>query len=274
MSSLLRLVTSSSTKLISSGISSIRGISHSKILQTACPEPQKQATTSSPCAPPPCPPPPCPACPGPNEFFTREIETKLNEQIAIEFMAFYNYLGIFNHFSRSVVGLKGCRDYFLNCAEEEKRHAMRLCNYQAERGGCVQLMDIEKPCRIPCTVKDAFNYSLQMEKKITEKLLELKCLAKKCDDSVTHDLIVNEFIKNQVFANNWIFLTIFFSTFFLLFQFKTIHELNGYMAKLELLKGSDAGIYEFDRDLEKSLGKHACNQAANDSLFNESLNVQ
>ena len=66
------------------------------------------------------------------------------------------------------------------------------------RGGTVNLMDIEKPIKSFCTVKDAFSYSLQMEKKITEKLLELKNVAKKCDDCVTHDMIVNDFIKHQV----------------------------------------------------------------------------
>lgn len=136
----------------------------------------------------------CPPC----SMYFKEVECKVNEQIALEFVAFYNYLGMFNHFARSDVALNGCKHFFLKCAEEEKKHALKLCNYQNMRGGCVNLMDIEKPIKPVCTVKDAFNYSMQMEKKITEKLMELKNVATKCDDCVTHDLIVNDFLKHQV----------------------------------------------------------------------------
>lgn len=134
----------------------------------------------------------------PCSMYFKEVECKVNEQIALEFVAFYNYLGMFNHFARSDVALSGCKQFFLKCAEEEKKHALKLCNYQNMRGGSVNLLDIEKPIKSFCTVKDAFSYSLQIEKKITEKLIELKNVAKKCDDCVTHDMIVNDFIKHQV----------------------------------------------------------------------------
>ncbi|XP_070492223.1 soma ferritin-like [Chironomus tepperi] len=173
--------------------------------------------------------PPCPPC----SMYFKEVECKVNEQIALEFVAFYNYLGIFNHFGRSDIALNGCKHFFLKCAEEEKKHALKLCNYQNMRGGTVNLMDVEKPIKSFCTVKDAFIYSLQMEKKITEKLIDLKNVAKKCDDCVTHDLIVNEFIKHQ---------------------YKSIQSLNGYLKKLELLKDNCSGIYHFDKELQENFG--------------------
>lgn len=170
-------------------LSSIRNVSTSNFLKNV----QENNQTSNCC-------PPC-------SMYFKDVECKVNEQISLEFLAFYNYLGMFNHFSRSDVALNGCKNFFLKCAEEEKKHALQLCNYQNMRGGTVNLMDIEKPIKSICTVKDAFTYSLQMEKKITEKLIDLKNVAAKCDDSVTHDFIVNKFIMPQVRIWNLFLMT-------------------------------------------------------------------
>lgn len=131
-------------------------------------------------------------------FYSKNVEEKINEQIALELSAAYAYLSMQCHFARADVALVGCEQFFKINAKEESSHAMKLCNYQNYRGGTINLMTIEKPTKICYTICDALVVSVQLEKKLTEKLINLKNTAQKCDDDVTVDFIVTEFIRNQV----------------------------------------------------------------------------
>jgi len=118
-------------------------------------------------------------------FYSKEVEAKIS------------YFSMFLHFGRADVALSGCKSFFGSCAKEEQEHALKLCNYQAVRGGTIELMDILKPDKFSFSVPDAFCYSLQMEKHLTERLMELKATAAVCGDDVTLD-VVNELVKHQV----------------------------------------------------------------------------
>lgn len=59
-------------------------------------------------------------------------------------------------------------------------------------------MNIEKPPKVCYSISDAFVSAAQLEKMLTEKLIEVKETAQRCDDDVTVDFIVTEFIRKQV----------------------------------------------------------------------------
>lgn len=182
-------------------------------------------------------------------FYSRNVEEKINEQIAMEFRAAYAYLSMQCHFARADVALGGCEKFFKLCAGEEKDHAMKLCKFQNYRGGTINLMTIENPPKICYTISDAFVAAVQMEKKLTEKLIEVKNTAQKCDDDVTVDFIVTEFLRDQVRQTK--FLEIFeISTNF---QLKAIQTLNGLVTRLNLLKDNDIGVHLFDKELQERL---------------------
>lgn len=131
-------------------------------------------------------------------FYSKNVEDKINEQIAVELRTAYTYLSMECHFARSDVALAGCEKFFKMAAEEEKHHAMKLCDYQAYRGGTVHLMTIEKPAKLCYSVPDAFALSLQLEKEMTGNLIDLKDTAMESDDDVTVDFIVSRFLTEQV----------------------------------------------------------------------------
>lgn len=131
-------------------------------------------------------------------FYSKNVEDEINKQIAIELSASYAYMSMFCHFARADVALVGCEKFFRKCAKEERMHAMKLCNYQTYRGGTIQLMNIEKPPKVCYSISDAFVSAAQLEKMLTEKLIEVKETAQRCDDDVTVDFIVTEFIREQV----------------------------------------------------------------------------
>lgn len=81
-------------------------------------------------------------------FYSKNVEDEINKQIAIELSASYAYMSMFCHFARADVALAGCENFFRKCANEERKHAMKLCNYQTYRGGTIQLMNIEKPPKV------------------------------------------------------------------------------------------------------------------------------
>lgn len=131
-------------------------------------------------------------------FYSKDVEQKINEQIALELRGAYTYMSMFCHFARSDVALIGCEKFFRQCADEERQHAMKLCDYQTHRGGSIELMSIEQPEKRWYTVSDAFVGAACLEHSMTKKLIEVKETAERCDDDVSVDFIVNEFIRDQV----------------------------------------------------------------------------
>lgn len=201
-------------------------------------------------------------------FYSKNVEEKINEQIAFELNAAYTYLSIQFHFARSDVALKGCEEFFKRSAIEEQQHAIKLCKYQNFRGGTIRLLTIENPMKCCYSVSDAFVWTLHLEKDLTQKLIELKKTARNCktllnflsisskvpflgDDDVTEDFIVTEFLKSQVNYNQNFNFQKLQETFN--FQFKAIQTLDNLITRLDLLNDSDIGVVLFDKELQERL---------------------
>nr|CDS25541.1 apoferritin 2 [Hymenolepis microstoma] len=72
-----------------------------------------------------------------------ELERALNDQITLEYEAFYIYDQLSAFFSRSDKALFGFAAYFKNAASEEREHAHELTNLMNKRLGTILYKDIK-----------------------------------------------------------------------------------------------------------------------------------
>ena len=77
--------------------------------------------------------------------YHKECEDIVNDQINVEYTAFYAYSALAAYFGRDTVALKGFAKHFREQASEEREHAEQFVDYQNRRGGKVVL----KPLAVP-----------------------------------------------------------------------------------------------------------------------------
>lgn len=124
-----------------------------------------------------------------------KIEEALNEQINEEFYSAYLYLSAAAYFDEQ--GLDGFENWMRLQAQEEVDHAMRFFDYIEERGGRVELENIEKPKIDWGSPLEAFEDALEHEQHITKKINELADLAEEENDRATMNML-QWFIDEQV----------------------------------------------------------------------------
>merc|ERR1719158_1187052 len=77
--------------------------------------------------------------------YHEECEAMINKQINMEFYASYVYLSMGSYFNRHDQALHGFGSHFMGESEEERKHGIKLMEYQTKRGGRVVFQDIAKP---------------------------------------------------------------------------------------------------------------------------------
>jgi len=130
--------------------------------------------------------------------FHVKVEAGLNKQINLELRACYNFrsMGIF--FDSDDVALPGFSKFFINKAEHEKKHAMKLMKLVNQRGGTVVLDDIEKPASENwVNGLGAMQAALEMVLSQNETLLELHKLTTHYADPHM-DLIIKKYLCDHV----------------------------------------------------------------------------
>ncbi|XP_043289563.1 soma ferritin-like [Venturia canescens] len=161
--------------------------------------------------------------------FHPETEASFNQQINLEFKAFYYYLSMASYFGRVDVALPGCESFFTQMHEEEHEHALQCLNYIKMRGGKVDLCSIESPndqdwkCPI-----NAFKTALQLEIDITEQLVNLNTVATNHGDLNANDFIVTNFMESQM---------------------KSINEIAKFVTVLSGIGDQSLARFLFDKDL-------------------------
>ncbi|KAJ8601166.1 hypothetical protein CTAYLR_008274 [Chrysophaeum taylorii] len=134
-----------------------------------------------------------------------ESEALLNEHIALEFSAGYQYHALFAYAHRDTVNLKKSANFFSESAEEEFGHAQKLMEYQIMRGGVVDLKKFAPPVHeFPATSDKsdalvAFESVLAMEKKVYDSLLAVRAACGKHDDPQCQDYL-DGFLDHQIRA--------------------------------------------------------------------------
>lgn len=113
----------------------------------------------------------------------KEIEAAINAQINQELSASYVYLGMVAYFERE--NLSGFARWCLVQHQEELQHAMKLFQYLLDRGGRVQLENIEKPRHRYEGPREVFTTALAQEQANSQSIDQLYVLANQVGDHAT-----------------------------------------------------------------------------------------
>ena len=125
----------------------------------------------------------------------KALETALNEQIGIEFEAFYAYLSMAAYFDSH--SWDGFASWMSMQSDEERVHAMKFYNYVLDRGVDVKLPAIKAPKSNFASPLAVFEASLEQEQHVTASINRLYKLAQKHDDYATVSFL-KWFIDEQV----------------------------------------------------------------------------
>lgn len=123
------------------------------------------------------------------------IESALNDQIANEFQAAYQYLAMAAYFTRE--NLDGFAHWMAKQREEEVAHGMKIFDFVHDRDGKVALRALEKPTVDFDSPLDAFRHAYDHEKNVTKRIHELFETAVEEKDYPTQTLL-QWFITEQV----------------------------------------------------------------------------
>jgi ferritin len=126
---------------------------------------------------------------------TPELEEAFNAQITMEYAAAYSYLGMSAWLETE--GLPGMASWMRNQSDEETTHAQRLFQFVLDRGGNVELGQIEAPTVAFGTPIDVFRASLSQEKEVTASINRLYALAIETSDFSSIPLL-DWFVAEQV----------------------------------------------------------------------------
>lgn len=154
-----------------------------------------------------------------------KIEKALNHQINAELYSAYLYLGMMNYFKSK--SLDGFANWMNVQVMEELSHAEKFIYYVHERGGSVNLLDIEKPEQEWDSPLHAFEKILSHEQYVTKRINELLSVAIEEKDFATQNFLqwfISEQVEEEASASQ------------IVEQLKMINETHG-------------GIFMLDREL-------------------------
>ena len=77
--------------------------------------------------------------------FSEAAEAAINQQILVELTASYAYQSMSSWCARDTVSLPGLAAFLRESSDDERKHAQKLIDYMALRGGRVQLKPIPSP---------------------------------------------------------------------------------------------------------------------------------
>jgi ferritin len=125
----------------------------------------------------------------------KTVRTLINDQIAHEFHAAYQYLAIAAHFEAQ--SYEGFAQWMRLQAKEETGHAMRLFDYMVERGERIELNQIDRPGNDFGSPVEAFRAALEHERKVTGQINAIYEAALEAGDYPTQ-IMLQWFIEEQV----------------------------------------------------------------------------
>ena len=125
----------------------------------------------------------------------KKIEDALNQQINAELWSAYLYLSMSLYFEHE--GRPGFANWFKIQFQEEQAHAIALMDYMNARDAKVILSPIAEVPVSWNSPKDAFEATLEHEKKVTESINNLYAMAEEAKDFATRQKL-NTFVAEQV----------------------------------------------------------------------------
>ena len=169
-------------------------------------------------------------------YWNKECEDFVNNQIALEYWASLQYHAISSYFKHQSVGMENISKFFNKSSLEEREHADKFVDYQNKRGGTVIISEVKNinnnfynPESDKSNVLQAFELALEMEQKVYENLLKLHKLGETHDDPALSDFIEGEYLKEQIDAAN---------------------ELSIFISQLKTIGNNGPGLWLFNKEFE------------------------
>lgn len=128
-------------------------------------------------------------------MLSEKLVDELNEQIKYEFFSAYLYMAISGYFEAE--DLPGLAAWMRVQALEEMTHAEKFFNFLCDAGGRTDLRGFEKPKNDYASPLAAFEYSLEHEKFVTNRINGLMDLAK-TEGSHATQILLQWFVTEQV----------------------------------------------------------------------------
>ncbi|CAL8303878.1 unnamed protein product [Lota lota] len=127
-----------------------------------------------------------------------DTEADLNKLINVKLSASYTYLALGMYFDRDDVALPKFSQYFMERSSKEQDQAEKLLQYQNMRGGRVVLQTISKPSREEWKGGlDALSFSLDYQKTLNSRVLDLHCRADGHKDPHLCDFLEQHFLTDS-----------------------------------------------------------------------------
>jgi ferritin len=128
-------------------------------------------------------------------LLSKEIASRINEQIGHELMASVQYVSIATYFDTE--GLPALARHFYSQADEERLHAMRFVKFMVDAGGQIQIPAIPATQSKFGSPAEAVKLSLEQELAVTQQINELVDLAIQQSNHVTKNFL-DWFVKEQL----------------------------------------------------------------------------
>ena len=128
-------------------------------------------------------------------MLTPKLEAALNEQLKFEFFSAYLYMAIAGYFEND--DLPGCANWMRIQAKEELAHSQMFFDFICETGGRTNLQPLDGPKNDFTSALNAFEYSLEHEKFVSDQINKLMSLAKEESDHAS-EIFLQWFVTEQV----------------------------------------------------------------------------
>jgi ferritin len=160
-------------------------------------------------------------------MLTEKMQKTLNGQLNAELYSSYLYLSMNAYFKS--VNLDGFANWMYYQAQEELEHSMKFYDFIIQRGGKVELMQIEAPPTDWSSPLAVFEATLQHEQKVTGLINDLVDVAHEASDHATN-IFLQWFVSEQV---------------------EEEESVVGVLEQLKLMGDAQGGLFMMDRELAK-----------------------
>jgi ferritin len=160
-------------------------------------------------------------------MLTEKMQKALNGQMNAELYSSYLYLSMNAYFKS--VSLEGFANWMYYQAQEELEHAMKFYDFLCQRGGRVQLAQIEAPPSEWNSPLAVFEDTLAHEQKVTGLINDLVEIANEERDHASQ-IFLQWFVSEQVEEED---------------------SVGGVLEQLKLMGEAKGGLFMMDRELAK-----------------------
>lgn len=160
-------------------------------------------------------------------MLTEKMQKALNGQLNAELYSSYLYLSMNAYFKS--VNLDGFANWMYYQAQEELEHSMKFYDFIIQRGGKVQLQQIEAPPIEWGSPLAVFEATLEHEQKVTGLINDLVEIAHEERDHATN-IFLQWFVSEQV---------------------EEEESVGGVLEQLKLMGDAQGGLFMIDRELAK-----------------------